>query len=43
MNTNQDKKSGAAWLRGELAPAVFFDTLPPVIAIAGIIISKTTR
>ena len=43
MNTNEDKMFGAAWLRGNPAPAVFFDDRPPVIAIDGIIISKTTR
>jgi len=43
MNTNRNIKSGAAWLRGEPAPAVFFDDRPPVTAIDGIIISKTTR
>ena len=43
MNTNRNEKFGAAWLRGNLAPDVFFDDRPPVIAIDGIIISKTTR
>ena len=39
----KNEKFRAAWLRGELTPAVFFDIRPSVIAFDGIIISKTTR
>jgi len=39
----KNEKFRAAWLRGELTPAVFLDIRPSVIAIDGIIISKTTR
>ena len=39
----KNKKFSAAWLRGMFTPCVFFDSRPTVIAIDGIIISKTTR
>ena len=39
----KSERSRAAWLRGVLTTAVFFDRRPVVIAFDGIIISQTTR
>lgn len=43
MNMMNNNSFCAAWLRGALTPAVFFDRRTPIIAFSGIIISQTAR